>query len=164
MLARLPDLGGAGVRQPEDSGLNVEGVAWDPGAGALLFGLRGPVSPGHVRVVVVPVDAGGARWTTACLGEPAMVSIGTPRPSAAQGIRDLSYGPRAGEFLRVLGRSAGRGDEPFRLCRWRPGEDTVRPFDVTFHRSAKPEGVTAFSTDGKRKILVVDDAGGYAIL
>jgi hypothetical protein len=28
----------------------------------------------------------------------------------------------------------------------------------------KPEGVTTFSTGGKRKILLVDDTGGYAVV
>jgi hypothetical protein len=28
----------------------------------------------------------------------------------------------------------------------------------------KPEGVTAISSGGKRKILVVDDNGGYAVV
>ena len=28
----------------------------------------------------------------------------------------------------------------------------------------KPEGITTFSTDDERKILIVDDTGGYAVL
>jgi hypothetical protein len=28
----------------------------------------------------------------------------------------------------------------------------------------KPEGVTTFSSGGKRKILFVDDTGGYAVV
>ncbi|WP_239155178.1 hypothetical protein [Amycolatopsis sp. FDAARGOS 1241] len=64
----------------------------------------------------------------------------------------------------LLGRSASRGDEPFQLCRWRRGDDTTRLLGVTFHRSAKPEGATAFSIGTKRKIFVVDDTGGYAVL
>jgi hypothetical protein len=42
--------------------------------------------------------------------------------------------------------------------------DDVRLLDVRFHRSMKPEGVTTFSRGDKKKILVVDDDGGYAVL
>jgi len=42
------------------------------------------------------------------------------------------------------------------------GSDDVRLIDVKFEKSMKPEGVTTVSS-GKRKILVVDDAGGYAV-
>ena len=28
----------------------------------------------------------------------------------------------------------------------------------------KPEGITTFSSGGERKILVVDDRGGYAVV
>jgi hypothetical protein len=40
----------------------------------------------------------------------------------------------------------------------------VTLIDVKFHRSMKPEGVTTFSSGGKRKILLVDDTGGYAVV
>ena len=42
--------------------------------------------------------------------------------------------------------------------------DNVTLIDVKFHQSMKPEGVTTFSSGGKRKILVVDDRGGYAVV
>jgi hypothetical protein len=36
--------------------------------------------------------------------------------------------------------------------------------DVRFHRSMKPEGIATFSTGDKKKVMVVDDGGGYAVL
>ena len=145
-------------------GLNVEGLAWDPGAGELLFGLRGPACSGRVTVVRVPVDAGAARWTTASLGTPVVESVRVPGSTATQGIRDLSRDPRTGDFLLLLGRSASHGDAPFQLGTWHRGDDRVRLLDVAFHRTAKPEGVTTFASGGERRILVVDDTGGYAVL
>ena len=44
------------------------------------------------------------------------------------------------------------------------GGDNVTLIDVKFHQSMKPEGVTTFSSGGKRKILLVDDRGGYAVV
>ncbi|MFG1647399.1 DUF3616 domain-containing protein [Amycolatopsis sp. NPDC049252] len=164
LLANEPTLAAAGRREPDAGGLNVEGLAWDPRANALLFGLRGPATPGRVSVIQVPVDAGGAAWTTASLGSPAMVYVRVPRSSTAVGIRDISHDARTGDFLLLLGRSTSRDDEPFRLGRWCRGSEHVQVLGTVFHRSAKPEGVTTFSIGGAHKILVVDDSGGYAVL
>ena len=82
-----------------------------------------------------------------------------PRSS---GIRDISYDEQTGDFLILLGRSASTGDEPFQLCAWN-GSDKVQLLDVTFHRSMKPERVVAFSTGDGRRLLIVDDRGGYAV-
>jgi len=164
LLAQEPTLAASGLREPDAGGLNIEGLAWDPRSKALLFGLRGPASLGRVAMIQVPVDAGGARWTTASLGRPAMVYTRTPRSTATQGIRDLSYDARTEDFLLLLGRSTSQGEEPFELCTWNRGSDTLQLLDITFHRTAKPEGLTSFSIGGKHKILIVDDAGGYAVL
>lgn len=160
LLDHVPSLAAPGRRKPDDDGLNVEGLAWDAGTGALLFGLRGPAVTGQVTLIHVPVDLTGG-WTTDSLGEPTVRSARIPRSTAAQGIRDLDCD---GDLLVLLGRSASHDDAPFRLGTWPRGGDAVRLLDITFHRSAKPEGVTAFSAGGERKILVVDDNGGYAVL
>jgi hypothetical protein len=168
LLAHEPSLVEAGEREPDAGGLNIEGLAWDPAAGELLFGQRGPADPGRITVIAVSVDAAGAAWTTASLATPAVVHAAIPHSSATLGIRDISYDNSydvdSGRFLIVLGRSLSRGDEPFQLCTWNRGSDTVRPLAVSFHRSMKPEGLTTFSSGDKKKILVVDDGGGYAVL
>jgi hypothetical protein len=79
-----------------------------------------------------------------------------------QGIRDISYDEQTGDFLILLGRSTSTGNEPFQLCAWNGSSDDVQLLDVTFHRSMKPEGVVAFSSGDERRLLVVDDRGGYA--
>jgi hypothetical protein len=163
LLAHVPTLAAAGRLEPDAGGLNVEGLAWDAHAGALLFGLRGPAVPGRVALVQVPVDLGG-QWTTAALGTPALRSARLPRSTAVQGIRDISCDAGTGGLLLLLGRSTSHGDAPFELGTWHRGDDTVRLLDITFHRAAKPEGVTTFAVGDERKMLVVDDEGGYAIL
>jgi hypothetical protein len=87
-----------------------------------------------------------------------------PQPTGTQGVRDISYDEQTGDFLILLGRSLSRGDEPFQLCTWNGSSDEVTLIGVKFHRSMKPEGVTTFSSGGKRKILLVDDTGGYAVV
>jgi hypothetical protein len=164
LLASEPALAAAGRREPDAGGLNVEGLTWDRKASALLFGLRGPASPGRVTLVRVPADVGGARWTTASLGQPELIHLRLPRPEGTQGIRDISGDAATGDFLLLLGRSTSHGDAPFRLGTWHRADDHAGVLDVTFHRTAKPEGVTTFPTDGGRRILIVDDAGGYAVL
>jgi hypothetical protein len=164
LLHHEPSLAKAGEREPDAGGLNIEGLAWDPHAGALLFGLRGPADPGEIALIRVPVDVAAASWTTSSLGPPSIVRVRVPKSTARQGIRDLSYDEETGEYLILLGRSTSRGDAPFQLCRWNGSSDKVRLLDIAFHRSMKPEGVTTFSSGDEKKILVIDDGGAYAVL
>ena len=164
LLRHVPSLAEAGQREPDAGGLNIEGLAWDPRTRALLFGLRGPADRGSVTVIRVPIDAGVAPWTTAALETPSIVHVRIPRSKAKQGIRDISYDEQAGDFLILIGRSTSTGDEPFQLCAWNGSSDTVQLLDVNFHRSMKPEGVVAFSSGDERRLLIVDDRGGYAVV
>ena len=163
LLRHVPSLAAAGQREPDAGGLNIEGLAWDPRTRTLLFGLRGPAEPGSITVIRVPVDAGVAPWTMEALGAPSIVRARIPRSSAKQGIRDISYDEQTGDFLVLLGRSTSTGDEPFQLCAWNGSSDNVELLDVRFHRSMKPEGVVAFSSGDERRLLIVDDRGGYAV-
>ena len=164
LLQHEPSLAASGDREPDAGGLNIEGLAWDPQARALLFGLRGPSVPGRIAVIRVPVDAGGAAWTTASLKAPSIVRARIPQSVAMQGIRDISYDEQTGDFLILLGRSTSSGDEPFQLCTWNGSSAEVTLLDVRFHRSMKPEGITTFSSGGQKRILIVDDNGGYAVV
>jgi hypothetical protein len=164
LLSHEPSLAESGELEPDAGGLNIEGLAWDPRANALLFGLRGPASPGQIALIQVPVDIGSAQWTTAALDAPSVLLAEVPQSTSAQGIRDICHDEHTGDFLILLGRSFSRGDEPFQLCAWSGTSDDVSPIDVKFHRSMKPEGITTFARNGKRKILVVDDRGGYAVV
>jgi hypothetical protein len=162
LLRQVPSLTPASRLEPDAGGLNIEGLGWDPRTPALLFGLRGPAEPGSITVIRVPVDAGVAPWNTGSLEAPSIVRAGTPRSTAKQGIRDISYDEQTGDFLILIGRSKSTGDEPFQLCAWN-GSDNVQLLDVTFHRTMKPEGVVAFFSGDERKLLIVDDGGGYAV-
>lgn len=164
LLEHEPSLAKAGEREPDSGGLNIEGVAWDPRTRALLFGQRGPADRGRIAVVRVPLVAGGAQWATSAFGAPSVQRVRVPHSSATQGIRDISYDEQTRDFLIVLGRWKSSGKEPFQLCTWNGTSDEVRLLDVVFHKSMKPEGVTAFSDGARERILVVDDRGGYAVI
>jgi hypothetical protein len=156
-------LAAAAGREPDDGGLNIEGLAWDPHAGTLLFGLRGPAHPGEITLIRVPVDAAAPSWTTSTLGPSSTVRARVPKSTARQGIRDVSYDEGTGGFLILLGRSTSKSGAPFQLCSWNGSSDRVGLLDVAFHRSMKPEGVATFSSGDERRLLVVDDGGGYAV-
>jgi hypothetical protein len=163
-LRLVPSIGAAGKRLPDEGGLNLEGVAWEPDTETLLFGLRSPADPGIVTVIRVPVDAGVAQWTVNALGAPSIRRVHLPRSGAMQGIRDISYDEQSGDLLIIIGRSTSPADEPFQLCAWDGSSDTIRLLDVKFSRSMKPEGVVAFSSGEERRLLIVDDRGGYAVV
>jgi Protein of unknown function (DUF3616) len=164
LLGHVPSLAMAGERESDEGGLNIEGLVWDPRDGVLLFGLRGPAAPGEIAVIQVPVDAAAATWTTSSLGAPSMVRIRTtPKSTDRQGIRDICYDDQTGGFLLLLGRSTSSSDAPFQLCTWDGSSEEVTLLDVAFHRSMKPEGVTTFWSGDEKKILIVDDGGGYAV-
>jgi uncharacterized protein DUF3616 len=163
LLTHVPSIGSAAEHDPDAGGLNIEGVAWEPHSRKLVFGLRGPVDRGIVTVIQVSVDAAVAQWTTAALGTPSVLRAHLPQPKAKQGVRDISYDDQAGNYLVLVGRSTSTANEPFQLCAWDGTADTLELYDVKFHRSMKPEGVVAFSSGGTRRLLVVDDAGGYAV-
>jgi Protein of unknown function (DUF3616) len=163
LLSHEPSLAEAGELKPDAGGLNIEGLAWDPRTRALLFGLRGPAEAERIVLIRIAVDPGTTPWTTAALGPPKVLSVNIPQSKAAQGVRDISYDERTGDFLILLGRSLSRDDEPVRLCAW-DGLDDVKLLDLKFHRSMKPEGITTYSDGDRRKLLVVDDRGGYAVV
>jgi hypothetical protein len=164
LLLQEPSLAEAAEKDPDAGGLNIEGLAWDPRAQVLLLGQRGPATPGQISVIKVPVDAGAAPWATSSLGATSIMRVNVPQSIVTQGIRDMSFDDWVGGFLIVLGRSDSRGDEPFQLCTWDGDDASVRLLDVRFHRSMKPEGIATFSTGDKKKVMVVDDGGGYAVL
>jgi len=162
LLRHVPSLAATGQREPDAGGLNIEGLAWDPRTRTLLFGQRGPADPGSITMIRVPVNAGVAPWALGALAAPSIVRARVPGSTAKQGIRDISYDEQTGDFLILLGRSTSTGNEPFQLCAWNGSSDDIQLLDVTFHRSMKPEGVVAFSSGDERRLLVVDDRGGYA--
>jgi hypothetical protein len=169
LIAGYPALAAAARLTPDQGGLNVEGLAWDPSRRTLLFGVRSPVTAGRIPVLCIHLDT-NAPWTTAGLRVGPTLSINKSDFVEPQGIRDIDYDAVRREFLVVVGRSLSRSDVPFELCNWDGTASTVNVLDVAFKPPTsepapmKPEGVTPFPGHGVRKILIVDDASGFAVL
>lgn len=168
LLDSYPDLKEAADLVPDQQGLNLEGLAWDPSRRALLFGVRSPVNDGRIPVLCVELDT-AAPWTTAALRAGPTLFIEKMDFAVPQGVRAISYDAVGQEFLVILGRST-TGDAPFELCTWDGTGSTVTVLDVTFEPPAssdlamKPEGVAAFPGNGARRFLIVDDAGGFVVI
>jgi Protein of unknown function (DUF3616) len=168
LLARHPALAPVAGLDPDHGGLNIEGLAWDPVRKVLLFGVRAPAKDGRISVLQLHLKSTDAQWTTAALEARPVLEIHRSSLLPAQGIRDLTYDTERQEFLVILGRSISRGAAPFQLCRWDGTSVTVEVLDVSFDRMKpegimmKPEGITVFDADRARRILIVDDAGGFA--
>ncbi|MGV0811900.1 hypothetical protein ABQF34_08030 [Mycolicibacterium boenickei] len=163
LLTHQPVLAAAAGSEPDDGGLNIEGVVWDPGPGTLLFGVRGPAAAGQVTLIEVPTAVGGAAWTTASLGVPTARTLRLPQVSALHGVRGITYDARSAQFLILVGKSLSGKSDPFTLHTWTRGADALHDTGARFHRSMKPEGCTVFYRNGERRILIVDDRGGYAV-
>lgn len=131
-------------------------------------------------IVTVAGDAAGgwsttvndtdAPWRTAALQGGPVLSIQKSDFAMPQGIRDIDYDAARQEFLVVVGRSISGGRAPFQLCTWDGNASAVNVLDVTFQPESstkpetKPEGITAFPGHGARRLLIVDDNGGFAVL
>ena len=163
VITEHPALAEAAATRFDDGGLNIEGLAWDPTRQMLLFGLRSPAAPDEVLLLQVHLDT-GAPWTTAALTAAPSVTLTTAKSEGAQGIRDITYDTAAAEFLILLGGAVRRKDGRFMLCRWDGTSPTLTDCHVDFERHMKPEGIVVIDDEGTRRALIVDDAGGYAVV
>jgi hypothetical protein len=164
LLSRVPRLAEAASRVADESGLNVEGLAWDPVRRALLVGVRSPLAGGKPFVVPVRVKNLDGPWRTDNLEVLPEIVLATEK--ADQGIRDIQYDPGRHAFLVLVGRSVSGTATPFQLYLW-DGAATgkVRLLrDLSFAEKMKPEGVAVGSVGGRRAIIFVDDRGGFAVL
>jgi len=160
LLRQYPELAKAAGRAADKGGLNIEGIAWDPGNSTLLFGVRSPVDEAGIPVLRVQLDA-RAPWTVDALSR--SESSHLTKHQAGQGIRDLTHDPVEGGFLVLLGRSVSGDDVPFQLCRW-DGVSTSVDVQAELPQRMKPEGVSVIQGEGPRRVLVVGDTGSFASL
>jgi hypothetical protein len=122
----------------------------------------GPADPGSITVIRVPVDAGVAPWAIAAPGAPSIVRARVPRSTAKQW-HPRHLVRRADRRLPYSARAVGEH-----------GRRTVSALRVKRQRQSpaarchlpsidEAEGVVAFSSGDGRRLLIVDDRGGYAV-
>jgi len=152
-------IGGSIGRNPKtrgaSPGLNIEGIAWDPRTGHLLFGLRGPLRNDQAQVVSMdnPDDV-FERGAKPLLSGPFLLGL------EGQGIRDLSYDPNLDGFLVVAGASGMSAYGHAALWHWAgPGGLPPDRLRASVLDPLKPEGVTVMTVKGQRIVLFVCDDG-----
>ncbi|MCC6744518.1 MAG: DUF3616 domain-containing protein [Acidobacteria bacterium] len=151
LLSNIPELADAAG----SSGINIEGLAWDPGHGRLLLGLRGPLSGDEAVVVPISLAAAGGPLSKRNLRVEPLVRL----PLDGMGIRAIEYDDRARVFLVIAGATDKKTRVDFTLWEWSGVGTTARAVS-TIDRDLKPEGVARVG----QGILVTCDIGSYVVL
>jgi hypothetical protein len=151
---------------PDDGGLNVEALSWDPREQALLFGLRTPVLQGRPVIIRVKPKKFDGPWTLDNLEMLDPLALTVPEDHGELGMRAMSLDQSTGVSLITLGNPTSASKEPFRLYAWdgNPRGELLYYESVRFHRKMKVEGVTRGTVGGRSAVVFVDDGGGYQLL
>jgi len=166
LVERSPDVWKAARRLPDDDGLNVEGLGWDPKHGALLFGVRTPVIDGRPLILRVRIKSQAGDWDVSNFEMLAPVRLCIEDAGDAQGVRSIEYDPSRQAHLVVVGNSTSRSKAPFEMYLWDGNEaGRVTKFrNVRFAKAMRPEGVAHGTIDGRGCVVFVDDLGGYQVV
>lgn len=166
VIENAPVLGNSWRYIPDDGGLNIEGLAWNPKASALLFGARTPVINKMPLILRVRVKDIAGMWNFSNFEMLPPVSLRLANSESEQGIRTMEYDPSRGTTLIVVGKTTSGSKAPFELYEWDGNLDgIVRRFDnARFHPRFRVEGVTHGSIGGRGVLVFVDDRGGYQVL
>ena len=166
LIEHAPELGKSPRYLPDDGGLNVEGVGWDPSEEALLLGVRTPVRNGRPFVLRVRVKQVDGPWDLNNFEMLPSIELQIDDALGEQGIRTIEYDPSRKASLLVVGNSTSSSKAPFRLYTWdgNSSGEVNRIASVKFHRKMKVEGVARGTIGGRGAIVFVDDGGGYQVL
>jgi hypothetical protein len=164
LLANSPELAASAGRAPDQNGLNIEGLAWDPERRTLLFGVRTPVHGGRPLVVPVRLGDPGGPWRVESLERLPAIPLSVESARGEQGIRGIEYDATRKLFLVIVANATSQSEAAFTLYEW-DGNDAgnVRRVPVAFAPKMKAEGVAHGSIGGKGALVFVDDAGGYNV-
>ena len=154
ITALTPELAEAGRRGRGRHGLNIEGMAYEPGANRLLIGLRQPVVNGRAVILPLPDPDRGFSCDPPSLRpeEPIYLDLD------GGGIRAMAYSPALGGFL-IVSRREKRG-AAFRLWFWKPQDGAPREIRLAPGISLKnAEGLAVLGAKGSERIMLVFDNG-----
>ncbi len=170
LIEQTPDLGRQWQKSlrwiPDDGGLNIEGLAWEPTRSELLFGLRTPVIDGHPVILRVHIKDVGGIWNLDNFEPRKPVLLDLPRSKFLRGIRTMEHDPLRKTILIVTGNAVSKTKVPFELYSWDGNaKGTVTRFEhVRFDPKFRVEGVTPGTIAGRPALVFVDDRGGYQVL
>jgi hypothetical protein len=139
------------------SGMNVEGLAWDPERSRLLLGLRGPADGADALVVPVALaDASGPLAASNLRVQPLVrLRLG------GMGVRGIEYDAESKAFLVLAGATDKDKRVDFKLWEW--NGDGAKPSlaeRATIDRDLKPEGVARVGG----ALFLACDVGTYVAL
>jgi hypothetical protein len=159
-------LGDSPRHLPDDFGLNIEGLGWDPVNQALAFGLRSPVKDGKPIVLRVRVKNLNGIWNLSNLEMLPPVTLAIENADGKFGVRTIEYDPSRKAFLVLLGNAVSKVKAPFLLYTWDGNDDgrVERVKGLTFDPAMRPEGIAYGTIGGRAAIMLVDDRGGYQFL
>jgi hypothetical protein len=166
LVEHAPELGKSPRYLPDDGGLNVEGVGWDPKEQALLLGVRTPVVNNRPLILRLHVKEIDGPWDLSNFEMLPAIQLGIEDPRGEQGIRTIEYDPSRKACLLVVGNSTSSSTAPFRLYSWDGNSrgEVSRLASIKFHRKMRVEGVARGTIYGRGAIVFVDDRGGYQVL
>jgi len=148
---------------PDDGGLNVEALGWNPVEQILQIGARTPVFKGKPLILRVHLKQIDGPWDLNNLEPLPAVVLQIEDDSGKQGIRSIEYDKSRNASLVVVGNSTSSSKASFRLYLWDGNESgkVTRISSIKFHKKMKVEGVARGTISGRGAIVFVDDAGGY---
>jgi hypothetical protein len=166
LVENSPVLGKSANYIPDDGGLNIEGLGWDPTQSVLVFGLRTPVKDGRPLILRVRVKNALGIWNLSNLEMLPPLTLAIEHADGSLGIRSIQYDPTRNAYLVVIGNSISGAHMPFQLYSWDGNPEGIcRRFKrLVFHKKMRPEGVCYGTIGGRGVILFVDDRGGYQYL
>jgi hypothetical protein len=160
----VPFLADSIRRTPARTGLNLEGLAWDP-AGELLIGLRSPTitesapraSGGQEDAVVLRLKNPDAVFSQP--RQPARLGDVVKLDLHGQGIRGMAYDPALKAFWIVSGLSAEPNHpvrSPWSLWLWKGAQSPRRVEVPPGTGLEQPETVAPIEVEGRPYLLLVD--------
>src|SRR5262249_39213073 len=163
LVEHAPELGKSPRYLPDDGGLNVEAVGWDPARQALLLGVRTPVLNRRPLILQVRVKQVDGPWDLTNFEILPAVTRQIEPARCEQGIRAIEYDPSRNASLVVVGNSTSSSKAPFRLYSWDGNSrgEVTRIASIKFHKKMRVEGVARGTIGGRGAIVFVDDGGGY---
>ncbi len=173
IVSQIPFLADAIRRTPARTGLNIEGLAWQPEQG-LLVGLRAPtITESTPRPHGAQEDAVVLRLANpeACLGGAEPIFGDTSKIDLqGQGIRGMVWDVKKGGCWILSGLSADPGHpvrSPWGLWFWKGSGAPIRIEVPKSLDLSQPEAIVRVETEKGPRLLIVDDSGKrspYALL
>ena len=166
LVSQYKELVPSALNTPDEGGLNIEGLAWDPVRHALMFGLRTPLIDGKPVVLPVKLVGNTRAWDLTRFKALPAVALQIEGAAAAQGVRSIEYDRARKAYWLSVGKAVSGTKVPFALYSWDGATaGTVRRLVwVEFSKKFKVEGLTPALLGGKDALVLLDDAGGFVVL